>query len=57
MEITKQLGGGESWYYLIDDQGFQHDCCHEDDKAGMERLRNKKQSLDKPGKPGYCLGT
>ena len=51
VEITKQLGGGESWYYLLDDKGFQLDCCHEDDKEGMKRLY-EKQSLDKPRKPG-----
>lgn len=44
MEITKLLGGGESWYYLIDEKGFNLDSAHEDDKEGMKRLFEKKNN-------------
>lgn len=46
MEITKVLGGGTSWYYLIDNGKFI-DSSHEDDKTGMERLYEKREKSNK----------
>lgn len=46
IEIKKILGGGESWYYLLVDDKCT-DSSHEDDKKGMQRLRDKRQKLER----------
>jgi hypothetical protein len=44
IKITKMIGGGDSWFYLI----AKNRVCaasHEDDKDGMQRLRDMKREL------------
>ncbi len=41
MQLTKLQGGGQSWYYLLDDAGRVLGAAHEDDRPKMKALENK----------------
>lgn len=48
--ITKFLGGGTSWYYLIHESKVL-DASHEDDKEGMNRIKQKAQEIEQEQTP------
>lgn len=47
MEIMQLVGGGTSWYYLLDNENKVVDASHEDDRAGMNRLRQRASDLNR----------
>ena len=39
MNIVRMIGGGESWWYLVDAAGRVRGAAHHDDVGGMAKLR------------------
>ncbi len=46
IKITKMVGGGTSWFYAMQG-GRVLGAAHEDDRAGMDKLRKIKENIDK----------
>ena len=44
--IEKMIGGGDSWYYALQD-GKVLGAAHEDDVEAMQRLRDIQKANDK----------
>jgi hypothetical protein len=48
LKLTRMVGGGESWWYAVNESGRVVGASHEDNKEEMAHLRKLVEDSDSP---------